>query len=58
MAWGAESRDCERSPGRGPEDPGRRAAAVDAQAKKGGSSEDHLVVLLADFKLIRSPASA
>jgi hypothetical protein len=33
---GAEPRDRERSPGRGPEDPGRRAAAVAAQSEEGG----------------------
>ena len=36
MAWGAEPRDSERSPGRGPEDPGRRAAAVASQSKERG----------------------
>jgi hypothetical protein len=33
MAPGAEPRDRERSPGRGPEDPGRKAVAVSAQSK-------------------------
>ena len=56
MAWGAEPRKRERSPGRGPEDPGRRAAAVAAQSKEGGSSEDHLGISMADFGLIRGPA--
>jgi hypothetical protein len=35
MAWGAEPRDRERSPGRGPEDPGRRAVAAAAQGQWG-----------------------
>jgi hypothetical protein len=39
MAPGAEPRDRERSPGRGPEDPGCRAVAVAAQSKEGGLTQ-------------------
>jgi hypothetical protein len=58
MAWGAEPRDRERSPGRGPEDPGRRAVAAVAQRHGVCSSEDHLGISSADFGLIRGPTIA
>jgi hypothetical protein len=41
MAWGAEPRDRERSPGRGPEDPGRLAAASAAQRQ--GSAHPRII---------------